>query len=323
MRTTISKQKRSRISHFQAILPLLFGILFMIGCGDSPKEPEGPIIAEQPEDTVPEKPTGPTCNPSMTSFETVVDGIDIDIKAPSGPSKGIVLVLPGWNYSRSLWCEKSTLCDKLLAAGYYLVMPEMGKSVYASEVYPETRKDWRQYKTGTWVRDTMIPYLAEKHCLLVEGANNHVLGLSTGGRGAVLTALYKPGLFKSCISISGDYDQRLMDDDNLMTGWYGPFADFQNRWGGKDNAIVHAHELKTPVLIIHGRKDEVVPESQAHAFNQVLEDNNPGLYKSLFLGEGMGHDWEFWEDRTEMIVMFLDQILQITGQAPRQDQPAP
>ncbi len=294
------KQIPGRICRIVSLVALVFSLLFFIGCGGKPKQ-ENAAAPAKPASPPPQE---PGCHGPDSSFTFVLNKVEVEIKSPAKPLGRVMLILPGWNFPRTDWCEKSRLCDSALAAGYHLVLPEMGKSIYASEVYPETRKDWLKYKTGTWLRDTLIPILQKEYCLLIPGGKNHVAGLSTGGRGAVLTALYLPGLFLTCSTLSGDYDQRLMQDDNLMSGWYGPFDKFPDRWGGSDNIAVNANKLKTPVFIGHGRKDKVIGEEQGVVFNQILLEDNPNLFREFHLDEAQGHDYKFWDSKVQAVLNF-------------------
>jgi pimeloyl-ACP methyl ester carboxylesterase len=123
---------------------------------------------------------------SIQKHTLEIAGHKVDVWLPGQPPKGCILLLPGWNFSRTDWCERSSMCTQALQRGFALVMPEMGKSVYAEQLFPETRPDWRQYPTRPWLREQVIEEVRARFGLLKPGQNNFVVGLSTGARGAAL-----------------------------------------------------------------------------------------------------------------------------------------
>lgn len=237
-----------------------------------------------------------------------VHGMLIEVLQPTAPYRGDLLVLPGWNFSRTDWCDKSTLCTQARAAGYRLVMPEMGKSIYALCTYPETRADWRGLATLTFVVDTLLPVLQTQHKLLLSGGNNYLVGLSTGGRGVVMIALSTDSLFKAGAALSGDFDQTLQPNDNLMIGWYGPLAQFPDRWTGVDNPAKQASKLLVPLYLGHGRKDNIVPVQHSHALHQALQQTNPTLRTVLHIDPAAGHDYSYWNSEVQNVINFFGTV---------------
>jgi len=49
---------------------------------------------------------------------------EVLVKAPKTKFKGTILVLQGWNFPNTSWCDNSELCEKALEEGYFLVMPD-------------------------------------------------------------------------------------------------------------------------------------------------------------------------------------------------------
>ena len=247
-----------------------------------------------------------TCSLDDSLISIKISGHWVDILYPdSFNPKGNILVLPGWNFSRQDWCQKANLCKKALTEEYCLIFPEMGKSIYASQHYPETRKDWLQYPTLTWVLDSLFPHLQENYNLLQNHQKNYILGLSTGGRGVALIALRKPELFKGAAALSGDFDQTKIPQDNLMKGFYGDYDKFPQRWEGKDNPQKLVKNFKTPIYLGHGKLDKVVPPDQTLKFYQALRQANPALKVILHLPNA-AHDYAYWGSETEAILDFFD-----------------
>jgi len=186
-------------------------------------------------DSLPKEKPMPKKYKNLLNFQTIkIAGHAVDIVLPdSGVAyAGNIVVLPGYNYARTHWCEQThapQLCSLAKAKGYLLIMPEMGRSVYSSAFFPETKVDLKQYPRRQWLTDSVFSYLQKQHDLLLLEQNNYLLGLSTGGRGVALVALDKPELFSAAAALSGDFDQTKMSSDKLMTNYYGTFLKFKGR----------------------------------------------------------------------------------------------
>lgn len=234
-----------------------------------------------------------------------IDSVLVDVLVPAGKTEGFILMLPGWNFSRTDCCEKSSFCKKALAAGYCLIMPEMGKSVYSCAFYKETRKEWKKYPSRAWLIKSMIPFFQNNYGFLKEGGNNHIYGISTGARGVALVALHTANIFKSGVALSGDYDQTLLKSDNLMIGYYGTFEAFPDRWNGEDNALKNAQKMNVPLYLAHGKMDKVVPCSQTEVFYKEMCAKNPKVKCEIHLNEKAEHNYAFWDSETENAIAFF------------------
>ncbi len=227
----------------------------------------------------------------------------IDIQYPLIKPKGTILLLPGWNFSRKKTCEQSTFCQKAKEAGFILVEPEMEKSIYASAVYPESRKDWIVFPQLHFITDTLIRVLQQQFNLLKPGQNNFVFGISTGARGGALLLEHTNNLFLAGALLSGDYDQLLDINDNLMKGYYGPAEQFKQRWEGEDNPSRNVEKIKAAVYLGHGKKDAVVPFFQSQNFYQLLVKQK--IKVQFAQPEGEGHNYAFWGSQTEAVLAFF------------------
>ncbi|MBX3101804.1 MAG: alpha/beta hydrolase [Bacteroidetes bacterium] len=237
-----------------------------------------------------------------------VDGLAVTIRVPVGPVKADLLVLPGWNYSRTDWCEKTDMCQQALARGYRLVLPEMHRSLYASRYFPETRADFRQERTRPWVWDTLIGTLAKQYGILDSGGVNVVLGLSTGAHGASLLCLDRPGYFCAAACLSGDYDLPRLHWDRITIATYGPHDQFPDRWT-LDNPCTLVRQWQVMALYLgHGTLDKVIPAEQSRYFYDALLAQHPHLKDRLVLhlAPGKAHDYAYWGSETPAVLDFLD-----------------
>jgi putative tributyrin esterase len=240
----------------------------------------------------------------------LVDDVFYDLYFPSKYPVGTILVLPGWNFSRTSWVENSDLVKYAQKYNYALILPEMGQTIYASQYYPETSLKWNALPGGEFIKTRFIPEMQKRHNLLQPGQDNLLLGLSTGGRGVALIALENPGLFKAGASLSGDFSQENMPNDNLMTAVYGPLETFRERWLGPDNPQARIDEWNMPLFLAHGTADEIVPESQSRLFYEeyVKHHGDTGLviYHPI---QGAKHDYAFWNSQLEDIFSFFNQFI--------------
>ena len=241
---------------------------------------------------------------SVVGVQTSNGFTNVYIKTPKKKPIGTIVILPGWNLPVLDWCTKTTLCQKALEQGYILIMPEMAKSVYSYELYPETRNDWRKYATRQWFIDTLIPYFQKQYNLLLPGQKNYLLGLSTGARGVTLLSLDCSSIFVKAAALSGDYDQTQMPNDNLMKGYYGPYDRFKNRWTGKDNVVYRFKELNIPIYLGHGKSDQVVPCQQTVQLADSLKKYKPNLV-ILHLDENAGHTYPYWDSEVDRVLAFF------------------
>jgi S-formylglutathione hydrolase FrmB len=252
-----------------------------------------------------EKSTGtPQIETVFKDTTFVLNGRAIDIRYPSSKINGCILCLPGWNFSRADVCDKSDFCAKAKEAGYILVLPEMGKSIYASSLYPETRSDWTRFPQLGFLTDTLFPLLQKQFGLLKEGGNNFVYGISTGGRGVAMCTWHCAAIFKAGAALSGDYDQLGTPDDNLMKGYYGELGKFTERWK-KDDPWLHAGEFKVPLYLAHGGKDKVVPTQQTVSFYQKLLTVEGHPHIELHISDNGEHNYQFWGGETEAVLKFF------------------
>ena len=218
-----------------------------------------------------------------------------------------LLVLPGWNFSRSSWIENTDLVKYADKYGYVLILPEMGKTLYESRYYPETKMKWNSIPGGQFMKEKFIPTMQQRHNLLLMGQHNTMLGLSTGGRGVVLIALENPDLFVAGASLSGDFSQDNMPTDKLMTSVYGSFSQFPQRWKGKDNPQNRVNEWKIPLYLAHGTADNIVLESQSRLFyNTLIKHHQGNSLVEYHAVQGAGHDYNFWGGQLEPVFQFID-----------------
>jgi hypothetical protein len=235
-----------------------------------------------------------------------INNVLIDIKPNDSLFSGNILILPGWNFKKSLWCDSTSFCKEAIKNGYRLILPEMGKSIYSSCYFPETRKDWIKYPKLSWLTDSLIPALQNKYGILLYGDKNYIIGLSTGARGALQTALKTDSLFQKIAALSGDYNQLNMPNDKLMIGYYGSITKFKNRWDTVDNIVRICNKAKFSIYIGHGMNDKIVSVKQSKELYDSLINNKTKKRIILSLKENYGHNFTYWRSEVTNILLFFN-----------------
>lgn len=219
-------------------------------------------------------------------------------------SRGQILVLPGYNYSDTGWCQHTRLCELAQEQGFDLVFVEMQRSLYLARYYKETRADLRKHPTRTWLMDSVIRKLFADG-LLDRGKPTFVMGLSTGGRGAAMMALENPGIFCAAAALSGDFDPEVQKDDRLMIHSIGAYSQFPERWKGDNNIVRRIKEFDVPIYIGHGMADKMVPIAQSVRFADALQKQSPGLYVRTHFPARMAHNYVYWDSELEPVLAFF------------------
>jgi dienelactone hydrolase len=151
-----------------------------------------------------------------------------------------------------------------------------------------------------------------------------MVGWSFGGYLALLAATREPDLFHCAVSIAGISDPRLLEtehDDSLYgAALHRQIGDNPERLA-RETPLIHASQVRIPVLLVHGEDDTVVPVEQSLAMAAALERS--GKDYGLLRIAGGDHSLTSGPARVEMLRAlgeFLDPCLAVT---PRTDPVVP
>jgi len=105
----------------------------------------------------------------------------------------LVVALHGWNGKAEDWDrpEITGIADRF---GLILACPSMGRTVYESRFYPETRARWGPMPGAVFLTDVLLPFLRTRLPVRHDRSGTAIIGVSTGGRGAVVAALRSKSL---------------------------------------------------------------------------------------------------------------------------------
>lgn len=233
----------------------------------------------------------------------------------SGSSPRTVIAFHGYNGNERHWERNSAIEKYADTYGFAIVCPDMGRSIFATRYYPETTNKWSPKPGALFILEDLLPFLQRKLNLAWKGKSTGIMGLSTGGRGALMCATLQPEMFGGAAGLSGDYDPLAMKNNRLLTAVYGKYRDFPERWKNDDNIIVQAEKLKdTPVFLAHGKKDLVVPSEQslllAIRLKSLHRQNGGGYELEFHEGKYRKHEWLFWNEQTPVMMAFFDRVLE-------------
>jgi dipeptidyl aminopeptidase/acylaminoacyl peptidase len=135
----------------------------------------------------------------------------------------------------------------------------------------------------------------------------HVVGASRGGALAFLFAEHFPEFIKSCTGIAGTYDLEFIvnqtTDEKMKLNILNETGGTTDAYKMRDPKTLWK-ELKMPLHIIHGSKDEQIPHNQAEMFSDFLKKK--GLKPKLTILETSGHKLFSAKFFFEVVIPFLE-----------------
>jgi dipeptidyl aminopeptidase/acylaminoacyl peptidase len=182
-------------------------------------------------------------------------------------------------------------------------------------------RDYRQRLTGAWgvvdVEDCVAAARAMGEQSLADPARLTVKGGSAGGF-TTLRALTSSDVFAAGISLYGVGDlETLARDTHKFESRYldtlvGPYPQARDVYRDR-SPIEHLDQLSSPILLLQGADDKVVPPSQAEELAEAAR--RKGLPVCLLIFDGEGHGFRMAETikvSTQAQIYFLGRILGFT-----------
>lgn len=135
----------------------------------------------------------------------------------------------------------------------------------------------------------------------------HIIGASRGASLVVLFAEHFPELTRSCTAIAGTYDLESMvlhtSDERMKENIINETGGTPEAYKIRDPKTAWG-ELRAPLHIVHGSKDEQIPVTQAEIFVTFLQSN--GLSPKLSILEAASHKLFSEQTFNETIIPFLE-----------------
>ncbi len=209
----------------------------------------------------------------------------------------LVLALHGWGHSAAQFKKDGELGRMADESGVVIAVPDMGKTVYETQFYPETRGAWASVPGTRWIGEVVLPFMRANYAVFPERAQTSIVGYSTGGRGALLVAESYPE-FGFAGSLSGTFDLFALEPNTgeyrIHANVYGDRKRFGTRWS-KDDGVskeLAPKLLHVEVFLAHGAEDKTVLFGQSETMARVLKAAGGAVTHATV--KGAGHDWAFW-----------------------------
>ena len=132
---------------------------------------------------------------------------------------------------------------------------------------------------------------------VIDKNNVCVYGGSYGGYAATQGPMMRPDLFKCAISEAGLYDINAQYSSGDIKMMRGGRKFLEDAFGDGEKAedmspINYAYKLKTPYMLIHGKKDVRTPYKEAEAFMKAMDKNGIKYEKMIIEKETHGFSKE-------------------------------
>ncbi len=174
------------------------------------------------------------------------------------------------------------LAQYFASQGYLVIQPQFRGSTGFGEKH-------KQLGDGQWGLSMQDDLTDTLQALVKQGKVDKdricIVGWSYGGYAALAGVAFEPDLYRCAVSINGlsDVHEMLIDttryrDDNhwLVAYWekVAVGAEVSESHLQRISPIHHVDNIKVPVLLIHGERDNVVPVKQSELMYEKLIDSN-------------------------------------------------
>lgn len=186
---------------------------------------------------------------------------------------------------------------------------------------------YRDRLQGAWgvldVRDCEAAVVHLADACLIDPDRVAIMGGSAGGY-TTLQSLVSSDVFGAGISSYGIGDLEMLATDThkfesrYLDGLVGPYPEARDRYRDL-SPLHHVDRLSSPMLILQGRDDKVVPPNQAEAMADAVRAK--GLPVALLMFDGEGHGWRRTETQRAALEATLSFLGQVFGFTPADDIP--
>jgi dipeptidyl aminopeptidase/acylaminoacyl peptidase len=281
--------------------------------------------AELIEDTAPWL-KGARFVPSQVVSATSKDGLPIEayLTIPDRGGKSPMVVMPHGGpvgISDHLHFDRDT---QFLASLGYAVLRV---NYRGSDGYGKSFREAGYQQSGTAIEDDIDAVLTRVLAdYPIDPRRMCMLGFSYGGYSALISTVRWPDRFRCAISVSGVADRilqftasdsvRTADRRQSLSQWWGdPIADRDALIA--TSPVYHYHDIKIPVMLVHGDDDIRVDPEQTRRMQRMLElDGRPPTGLMI---EGDGHSFEHLANIDTLwrgIAGFLREYLDEAGAQP-------
>ncbi len=245
---------------------------------------------------------------------TVLTQIYFPRKYTKGDRLRTIIALHGYDSGYLSWERKTGIESFADQYGFAVVCPETGKTLFETHYYPETKYRWSGLPAPRFIGEVLLKFIRSRFALASSRDKTGILGASTGGRGAIISASLYNKDFTAASGLSGLYDKVTQPKNGLISDIYGDFTRFKSRWESDDNVLKMAENLgNTAIFLFHGGHDYVFSDKQSLILvirlNQVKKKTGGSrevIYKKKKYKK---HEWEAWNYSLEWVMKFFDRNL--------------
>lgn len=206
----------------------------------------------------------------------------------------LVLMPHGGPFERDHW-EYDPIVQFLANRGYAVFQPEFrGSTGYGKSFVEKGYGEW-----GRKMQDDLddgVDWLAKSG--LIDSKRVCIVGGSYGGYAAMWGAIRNPDRYRCAASMAGvsdlpsllRYDKSLFSATRYYREWRTQVAGVGDVDLKTVSPLNFASQLKVPLLIAHGERDERVPVKQSHTMVDALNKADAPVTSIFYKNDGHGFD---------------------------------
>jgi len=238
----------------------------------------------------------------------------IQIYFPKSYTKGkklrTIIALHQYDSNERDWENGAAIESRANKFNMVIVCPNMDKTVYETNYYPETTHKWNVIPGGKFIGETLIKFLNDNFSLALKRESTGIAGVIAGAHGAILTACQYPDKFGAAAGISGFYDPTIMQNSRMIEEVYGSYKNFQARWENEDNPLKLADRLKgVHVFLYHGLKQDAYQPGQSRLLAiklKQLQKKDPKFSITYTDSKNGAYGWMYWRGQIPEMMEFMD-----------------
>lgn len=252
----------------------------------------------------------------VPASENLIKTVQVKLYFPKDYSANsrVIIALHEYDGSMKSWQNATNIAYYANMYNMVIVCPNMPRTVYESQFFDETTRQWNEMPATLWIGKILIPYLKNTVGLKIGKASLGACGFSIGARGALRIGQLYSDIVGAIACLSGYYDMLSHTNNSMFVAVYGKYNDNTQRWATVDNAIDDAKKLKdVAVFLAHGNKDSRVPMEQsfmlALKLKQLQKEHKNGYNFTFVEKKYKMHDWNFCQSVLPEMMAFFNENL--------------